>query len=446
MDPLSTLTVTHAIDTKNGLLITGISQSYIIACTSARDTRAWLAALRNTAAHVDADEEGMVAADGSGNEWLRDVPEEMDVCIAQRDFKTAVMHARRAQSEFQDSHSLTGMVDLRRAIDENIESLTETLCAELRRPAIRRAAIRANVQYLLDLGKSSLAHEVYLQNRSEAIKLRSRKVKMEGSTELYVLKLSRQFFATLLSTCIEFRELFDCSARSAYVSWATKELKIFATSFTDQVLQSLNKFPTVSQCVQNVMHQCNQLNDYGLDISHVLWKMLEVKTLEAIEDAGRGLLATTSTDLDIETWETQRFTGGNYARKQFVDKMLSHGCVQIEEFIDGRVCTLFEVTTNLVIKVYEYVSCAVHLLDLDLEAFLLPWLGEVFNLVVKWLSRNSTEDPIFEKNMQVILWLLEHSRLRVEEVTERPCSTLVVLEQDIRAMWDRDDAEEESLI
>ena len=70
----------------------------------------------------------------------------MDVCIAQRNFEGAVDFAVRARAGFEESKAVTGMVALRRLMDEKVDKLTTALCAELKRPAIRKSAIRAAVR------------------------------------------------------------------------------------------------------------------------------------------------------------------------------------------------------------------------------------------------------------------------------------------------------------
>jgi hypothetical protein len=466
VDPLSTLTIAECQDIKNGIVINGMRSAQILVCQSAREKAAWVAALRGTAVHFQesegGDEAGAGAAQGhqQRTDWLYEVPEEMDVCIAQRNFQGAVVFATRARAEFEGSKALTGMVSLRRLIDEKVDKLTAVLCSELSRPAIRTNAIRATVKFLLDLGKADLGHEVrslgallllhgahtpltkrphtlqvYLLNRTQRIKQKFRKVKMEGSTELYALKLSRTFFSTLRSTCFEFAEFFDDSASSAFVSWASKELRRFATNFTHQVLQSLNKLHTVAQCVQKVMQQCSQLSDCGLDLNFVLWEMLQPKTLEAINDAGQALLNTTSTDIDVEDWQAQEFSGNKYALKQLLEKMALHD-FGIAVYIKDKRCDLFEVTTNCIGRVHEYVSAVLCLITLRLDDELLPWLVEVFSTMVKYLTRKGHGKAIFEKNMEALVTLLQQSRARIEVVTGRECDILVGLEGDIKLTWD----------
>lgn len=457
VDPLSTLTVGDCRDIKNGILINGIKSAQILVCQSARDKLGWMSALRKIEVHFQEiegdDDSAAVEGHQERTDWLYEVPEEMDVCIAQRNFEGAVKFATRARAEFEGSKALSGMVSLQRRIDEKVDKLTAALCSELRRPAIRTHAIRATVGFLLDLGKADLAHEVrvlancinrpfvnilclkvYLLNRSQRLKQKFRKVKMEGSTELYALKLSGTFFSTIRSTCVEYAEYFDESASSAFVSWASKELRRFASNFTHQVLQSLNKLQTVAQCVQKVMQQCGQLSDCGLDLSFVLWEMLETKTLEAINDAGQALLNTTSIDLDVEDWQAQEFSGNKYALKQLLEKM-SHHQFEIETYIQKKRCSLFEVTTNCIGRVHEYVSAVLCLINLRLDDALLPWLVEVFGTIVKWLTRRADGSTIFQENMDALLTLLRQSRRRVEDVTGRECDILVGLEGDILSTW-----------
>eukprot|EP00041_Stephanoeca_diplocostata_P031832 m.1002283 g.1002283 ORF g.1002283 m.1002283 type:complete len:646 (-) comp24035_c0_seq5:4476-6413(-) len=445
VDPLSTLNVTDLDSVKNAVLIEGATKASILVYTSGRDKRAWLVALRRAAANVKGiaptgDSEAAVDTD---EEWLREVPEELDVCVAQRDFQRAVELAVRAQTELSRAHGTSrAREDLKDLVRDKVTVLTRALCAELRRPAIRRNAIRANLKFLLDLGEGDRAHQVYLQNRSEAIRVNFRKLKMEGSTELYVLKLARNFFSTLRSACIEFDDLFDAADTSAFMAWATRELEHFAMNFSDQVLQSLTKFPTVAQCINKVMEQCDQLQNHGLDLGFVLWRMLEPRTLDAIEDAGIALVGSTSTDLDIETWAPQRFSG-NHAKKQFVDRMIACDFDDVETYIQGKDCVLFEATTNFITRVHEYRKCALLLLHLELSELLFKWLNEVFMIFMKWLVRScgdaSSADSkeMFAKNAEVLLWLLGATKERLEEPLGATSPLLENLVVEATALWQR---------
>ena len=368
IEPLTGLVVKDHPDSKgckNAFMVEGTGPARLLLCPSAREKRAWLAALRRAVAYFHGQEVECDSGDEDGSDdWLQDVPEDLDVFIAQRDFENSVALATKAQAKLAEStHAMSSnFFELKSTIEGKIGILTNTLCTELKRQGIRLNAIRSTVKYLLQLGETDRAHQMYLKNRSESIKNNSRKLKMEGSTELYVLKLSHTFFSTLRSTCVEFNDLFEDMTKSAFIVWATNELEYFATSFGQQVLQPITKFPTVAKCVQEVMRQCQQLSSYGLDLEFVLWRLIEPKACEQIEDAGIQLRVNTATDLEIEPWEDQRFSG-NHFKKEFAKKLEKAGFEQIPEYLAGKSCVLFEATTNLICKMMEFSDCIVRLMD-----------------------------------------------------------------------------------
>lgn len=62
-----------------------------------------------------------------------------------------------------------------------------------------------------------------------------------------------------------------------------------------------------------VMEQCDQLQDHGLDLGFVLWRMLEPRTLDAIEDAGIALVGVIHT--------TRIYRGDICSAKTFISAM-----------------------------------------------------------------------------------------------------------------------------
>ena len=83
-----------------------------------------------------------------------DVPEELDVCIAQRAFDNAVELVERARVELDGvGYSNKTLVQTRAMLEEKTTQLTETLCAELDRAALRPHTIIATVLLILRLGE-----------------------------------------------------------------------------------------------------------------------------------------------------------------------------------------------------------------------------------------------------------------------------------------------------
>lgn len=196
-------------------------------------------------------------------EWLLDAPEDLDVFVAQRAFASAVELSVKSKAALASIPESTVKTELASSIANRIQSLVCTLSVELERPALRRQAIRSTVQLLLELGEEELACRTYLANRSNAIRRDFRKLKMEGSTELYVYKLARTFFQTLRTACAEFQEIFSVGTSSIYISWAKTELSGFVAVFSRQVFRSsTTSFSTTAECVQCIVEACVQVGRY----------------------------------------------------------------------------------------------------------------------------------------------------------------------------------------
>ncbi|XP_028809446.1 exocyst complex component 8 isoform X2 [Denticeps clupeoides] len=152
-------------------------------------------------------------------EWIQDLPEDLDVCIAQRDFE--------------------GAVDL---LDKLNEYLKE-------QPAVQTAI---------------------------------RQLRIEGATLLYIHKLCNIFFTSLLETAKEFQMDFagNTGCYSAFVVWCRSAMKMFVDAFSKQVFDSKESLSTASECVKVAKEHCAQLSEIGLDLTFILQSLL-VKDIKA---------------------------------------------------------------------------------------------------------------------------------------------------------------------
>lgn len=69
-------------------------------------------------------------------DWLLEIPEELDVCVAQRHFEEALSLLRKTESYFSEYQPVDGQIDhilveLRRKVDQRRLALTEVLMKEL---------------------------------------------------------------------------------------------------------------------------------------------------------------------------------------------------------------------------------------------------------------------------------------------------------------------------
>lgn len=188
-------------------------------------------------------------------EWIQELPEDLDVCIAQRDFEGAVDLLDKL-NEYLGDKPVTQLVrELRAKVDERVRQLTEVLVFELSPDRSLRGGPRATrraVSQLIRLGQSTKACELFLKNREAAVHTAIRQLRIEGATLLYIHKLCHVFFTSLLETAREFEMDFagNSGCYSAFVVWARSAMKMFVDAFSKQVFDSKESLSTAAECVK----------------------------------------------------------------------------------------------------------------------------------------------------------------------------------------------------
>ncbi|PKK33499.1 exocyst complex component 8, partial [Columba livia] len=147
-------------------------------------------------------------------EWVQELPEDLDVCIAQRDFEGAVDLLDKLNEYLGDKPVSQPVKELRAKVDERVRQLTDVLVFELSPDRSLRGGPRATrraVSQLIRLGQSTKACELFLKNRAAAVQTAIRQLRIEGATLLYIHKLCHVFFTSLLETAREFETDFAVS-------------------------------------------------------------------------------------------------------------------------------------------------------------------------------------------------------------------------------------------
>ena len=210
-------------------------------------------------------------------DWIQELPEDLDMCIAQRDFEGAVDLVEKVNEYLKDCPKVPAVKEFRARIDNRSKQLTEGLMGELQVSPERslrggpRAARRAVTQ-LIRLGKSTQACDLFLKNRSTVIKYNIRQLKFEGATTLYIRRLCEVFFPCLSETGKEFTKAFQdhYGCMSAFVVWAKEELEMFVNTFNRHVFGGKSTLTVISECVQTARQHCDeQLCSIGFDIAFV---------------------------------------------------------------------------------------------------------------------------------------------------------------------------------
>uniref|UniRef100_G3NUU4 Exocyst complex component 8 n=1 Tax=Gasterosteus aculeatus aculeatus TaxID=481459 RepID=G3NUU4_GASAC len=234
------------------------------------------------------DEESAVAGESVdlGLEWIQELPEDLDVCIAQRDFEGAVDLLDKLNEYLRDQPVTQRVKELRLKVDERVRQLTEVLVFELSPDRSLRGgpkATRRAVSQLIRLGQSTKACELFLKNRAAAVQTAIRQLRIEGATLLYIHKLCNIFFTSLLETAKEFAMDFagNTGCYSAFVVCAFLRYPREGLNLClHQVFDSKESLSTAAECVKVAKEHCRQLTEIGLDLTFTLQSLL-VKDIKA---------------------------------------------------------------------------------------------------------------------------------------------------------------------
>ncbi|XP_072396920.1 exocyst complex component 8 [Diabrotica undecimpunctata] len=229
-------------------------------------------------------------------EWFLDIPEELDVCVAQRHFEEALSLLQKAKEYINqmtagnEKHDHV-FLDIQRKVEQRQNSLTEVLMKELEVNPDKslqgglRAARRA-VRLLNQLGRENQSCNLFLKLCSSMLRTQCKRVKREGSTTTYIRNLASVVFTNMCHMSDEFLRAFPDSptCASAYVVWASNELLLFTGHFIKQVFMPQTSLSTVTECIVLVRTQGERLYSYGLDLCYQLDGALRSSLVKALKD------------------------------------------------------------------------------------------------------------------------------------------------------------------
>jgi len=240
-------------------------------------------------------------------EWLIELPDDLDMCIAQRSFDAAVKLVEKATGYLQDFPETVALKEYRDRLNSRVKELVDEIEKSLdNSTTMRHISLRSIRQYaslLIRLGRAKLACELFLRNRGFAVKHSFRQLKIEGSTSLYITKLANVFFTSVLETGKEFRRIFTKSSNSsAFVVWAHKELQHFVSLFARQVFSRKSSLPAIELCIGIALNHCKKLLVIGLDLRFDLQHMFLKYLMEALFDNRDQLIGRSKHLGGEETW------------------------------------------------------------------------------------------------------------------------------------------------
>jgi len=213
-------------------------------------------------------------------ESLIDLPEELDVCIAQRDFDSAVRKLVKAENDIARLEESNHAPEIKARIDQRMRQLTDMLTQDSTGSSLYAGAgvSKKPVKQLLKLKKVTQATNLFLRNKSLSLKSSIRQIKMEGTMTLYITKLSQTFFSNVASVGVEFKTVFEGSgSMPAYVAWVEREMQTFVAMFSRQVFPqgSVVGHGVAGECVAIALNNAQQLCNNGLDMKFLILRLLQ---------------------------------------------------------------------------------------------------------------------------------------------------------------------------
>ncbi|XP_073246335.1 exocyst complex component 8-like [Porites lutea] len=318
--------------------------------------------------------------------WLTDLPEDLDMFIAQRDFERAMELIDRTNQFLKENSSSQASKEIKVRLDRRVKLLVDALIDELdcSRSFLLHVGPRATrraVSLLVRLGRAAEACQLFLRNRSEAIKHSLRQLKIEGATSLYISKLSAAFFSSIIETGKEFDQVFSANRgfSSAFVVWANSELQQFVSRFSCQVFHREMDVAAIGVCVSMAKEQCEKLHEIGLDLTFSMQQMLLRDIAEALLDTRDQMVKFARHRAKEANWTPTDFEGRLDQLNTLCGEMESCGIENFNTFIVGRSkVDLSSATVSFIKGVLGFVADGLRVITPQLQQVFVNCIGDLF--------------------------------------------------------------------
>ncbi|XP_043461106.1 exocyst complex component 8 [Leptopilina heterotoma] len=244
-------------------------------------------------------------------EWVVEVPEDLDSCIAQRHFEEAYHLLEKAKNYLDSAHATSHLTEMKTKINERANSLVDVLTKELELSAEAKSlqggglrSARRAVRILIQLDRSAQACQLYLKLCSAALKARLKRVKREGATVPYIKQLSAIAFSNIVEMSREFLKIFpeNTNCTSALLVWCSHEIKHLTSHLIKQMFIPQVSISTLVECIVAVRSHCDQLSQLGMDFRYQLDGQLRTPLAKALQDAGEKYVDAVKLRASDDTW------------------------------------------------------------------------------------------------------------------------------------------------
>ncbi|KAJ9474696.1 Exocyst complex component EXO84 [Pseudozyma hubeiensis] len=210
--------------------------------------------------------------------WNNDFADQLSVCIALREFDqaTTLIEKGRAVLSTYTSTSDVSWMHLSAKLTSLTSELVSAVSADFTRQNLKKSIVVRNASYLLRLDQGEKARQLFLDARTELLKKRTRQIKFEGDTALYISELAMVHFTLIKNTSEWYIAAFkDGSMASGFVEWAWERVEEYAVLFRRQVFGVQQEEQMVGEMREISLSLARQLNEVGLDFGFLLEGLLQ---------------------------------------------------------------------------------------------------------------------------------------------------------------------------
>eukprot|EP01130_Rhizamoeba_saxonica_P013723 TRINITY_DN5894_c1_g1_i1.p1 TRINITY_DN5894_c1_g1~~TRINITY_DN5894_c1_g1_i1.p1 ORF type:complete len:706 (-),score=144.72 TRINITY_DN5894_c1_g1_i1:146-2263(-) len=245
---------------------------------------------------------------------LLELPYEIDILTSERLFDKAIGMIEKHDELAQKLPQLAiAKQSIKEDLSIRISKMAEILIDDLQNPAIKKSECDHVISYLIRLGYSSKASQVFLHTRSIQINNDVRKLTETFDLKSYISEHSRIIFNGISSTCDDYTAWFpDEKMLSGFSVWAVHELQNFSLTFQrlafGRDIRDLDSFIVVRQCFDIAQAHSKLLEDKGLSIFFYLKQQFHRDlriSLKQMFNRNKGLMVSM---IGEETWDSKPVT------------------------------------------------------------------------------------------------------------------------------------------
>lgn len=340
-------------------------------------------------------------------EWLADATEELDVLIVERHFQKSyelMVAAQKALNtvEFKTHPERAGSL---KKIEQKQKVLVEILLRELDvthnwspRGGLRTS--RHPVQILNKFNMTSQACELFLAICSHTVKVHIKGVQLEGSIYSYVKQVGEVFFCSLSDALNEFIILFPKNKVSAFIVWASTQLRMLMSQIIKQVFTPQCALDLVLECVNSLREQCNLFCEFGLDLRFQLNSALRGPILKALREYRERVIDSMKIKVMEDKWTpVSKHTKAGVSK--FLEHMESLGLILAKFVINETWIDLSSSTIWFAESVLSVQKMGLSLVTPDMMGTLDESIYSIFNSRLRITTGNDTSYA--QLNMKFIL-------------------------------------------